>query len=169
MTGEAIRTPPAGGRRESREAVPILAPDEAGDPIMGRLDEEIQWYSRTSRRSQRQYKWLKFVEISAAAAIPLVAAFSAPIEVGAALGTLIVVLEGLQQINQYQSNWITFRSTCEALKHEKFLYIASAGPYDGAHPRQLLAERVESRISREHANWVSARKEPARARGADDA
>ncbi len=169
MTGDASSTPPAAGPPDSGEIAPTPATHGAADPIMGRLESEIQWYSRKSGHCQRLYKWLKFTEISAAAAIPLVAAFSAPIEVGAVLGTLIVVLEGLQQINQYQSNWITFRSTCEALKHEKFLYLASAGPYDGAHPRQLLAERIESRISREHARWVSARKEPARTRGGGEA
>jgi hypothetical protein len=169
MAGDAISTPPEGGRQESREAAPVSPAAVASDPIMVRLEDEIQWYSQKSGRCQRLYKWLKFTEISAAAAIPLVAAFGAPIEAGAALGTLIVVLEGVQQINQYQSNWITFRSTCEALKHEKFLYLAGAGPYDGAHPRQLLAERIESRISREHSKWVSTRKEPGKTRGADNA
>jgi hypothetical protein len=40
------------------------------------------------------------------------------------LGVLIAVLEGLQQLNQYHANWIAYRSTNEALKHEKFLFLA---------------------------------------------
>jgi len=76
----------------------------------------------------------------------------------AGLGVLVVVLEGLQSLNQFHHNWITYRSTCEELKHEKFLWLAKAGPYAAsANPDVLLAERVESLISREHAKWVSAR------------
>jgi hypothetical protein len=56
----------------------------------------------------------------------------------------------------YQANWINYHSTCEALKHEKFLFLANAGPYTAAaDPRVLLAERVESLISQEHAKWAA--------------
>ena len=139
----------------------------ADNPTLARLEDQIRWYDERSARSQRVYKWLKFVEIVAAAAIPLLAGFGTPVEVLAVLGALIVVLEGLQHVNQYQSNWITYRSTCEALKHEKFLYLAGAGPYEVERPHSLLAERIESLISQEHAKWVSARKEPAKAREQD--
>src|SRR5262249_5612342 len=77
--------------------------------------------------------------------------------VTAGLGVFIVVLEGMQQLNQYHANWISYRSTCEALKHEKYLYLAQAGPYAGAaNPRAMLAERIESLVSQEHAKWSSA-------------
>ena len=36
----------------------------------------------------------------------------------ATLGVLAVVLEGVQQLNQWQHNWITYRLTCEALRHD---------------------------------------------------
>jgi hypothetical protein len=59
-------------------------------------------------------------------------------------------------MNQYHPNWITYRSTSEALKHEKYLYLAKAGPYAAAADAHvLLAERIESLVSQEHANWVS--------------
>jgi hypothetical protein len=80
-----------------------------------------------------------------------------------ALGATVVILEGFQQLFQYQQNWITYRSTCEALKHEKFLYLADAGPY--AHSKRknaLLAERVEGLVSQEHARWTSAQEELAK-------
>jgi hypothetical protein len=46
--------------------------------------------------------------------------------VTAGLGVLITVLEGLLHLNQYQQNWINYRSTCEALKHEKYIYLGKA-------------------------------------------
>jgi uncharacterized protein DUF4231 len=75
------------------------------------------------------------------------------------------VCEGLQQLNQYQANWISYRSTSEALKHEKFLFLATAGPYAVAlDPRVLLAERVESLVSQEHAKWASGQEYAGRTR-----
>ncbi len=79
-----------------------------------------------------------------------------------ALGVAIVVLEGLQSLNQNHDNWTRYRSTTEALKHEKYLWLAHAGPYaTAANPDQLLAERVEGLVSEEHAKWVPEQARPA--------
>ncbi len=136
----------------------VPAPDSKTDPIYGRLEEQIAWYDRNSRSSQRIFKRIKIVEILAAAAIPFLAGLNYPHDksVTAGLGVLITILEGMLHLNQYQQNWINYRSTCEALKHEKYLYLAKAGPYATvADPRALLAERVESTVSQEHAQWAS--------------
>jgi hypothetical protein len=80
--------------------------------------------------------------------------------IGGVMGAGIVVLEGLQQLFQHHSNWTTYRSTCEALRHEKYLWMAHAGPY--AHvkrPDALLAERVEGLVSQEQAAWASTQSE----------
>ena len=90
----------------------------------------------------------------------MAAGVSAPVWLVGGAGALIVVLEGLQQLQQYQQNWTTYRSTCERLKHEKFLFLARAGPYaTAADPEPLLAERVEGLVSQEHAAWVSQQEE----------
>jgi Protein of unknown function (DUF4231) len=129
------------------------------DPITERLEEQIAWYDRKSIYNQKVYKLIKVIEILAAALIPFIAALSikhATIVTGS-LGVLITVLEGLLHLNQYQQNWTSYRSTCEALKHEKYVYLAKAAPYAGvpdAYP--LLAERIESLVSQEHAKWASA-------------
>jgi hypothetical protein len=125
-----------------------------------RLEDQIAWYDRKSRQNQRSFKVLKASQLLMAGAIPVFAALRAPISIGGALGGLVVVVEGFQQLNQYQQNWTTYRSTCEALKHEKYLYLANAGPYASARdPKALLAERIEGLISQEHAKWVSATEE----------
>jgi hypothetical protein len=72
----------------------------------------------------------------------------------------VLLIESILHLNQYQQNWITYRSTAEALKHEKFLYLARAAHYaSAAKPQALLAERVEALVSQEHTRWVSAREE----------
>ncbi|HMJ01746.1 MAG TPA: DUF4231 domain-containing protein [Conexibacter sp.] len=141
--------------------------DPAAAAAEHRLEDQIDWYDGKSRHNQRWFKRLKILQIVLAAAIPVAAAASAPSELAAAAGGLIVVLEGLQQLQQYQQNWGAYRSTCERLKHEKFLYLAGAGPYAGAsRPGALLAERVEGLVSQEHAAWVAQRSEPAKGAGA---
>lgn len=143
--------------------------------VFARLNDQIAWYDNKSTRCQRRFKWIKITEMVIASMIPLLAGFStaglgtngnskyyawvyayAPIATGV-LGLLIVIAQSLQNLNQYQHNWITFRSTCEELKHEKYLYEANAAHYQNAtDPCRLLAEKVESLVSREHARWQSA-------------
>jgi hypothetical protein len=61
---------------------------------------------------------------------------------------LSLVPEGILHLNQYQQLWSLYRSTHEALKHEKYVYLGKAGPYSGAaDPHVLLAERIESCVS----------------------
>lgn len=124
---------------------------------MERLEDQISWYGRKSTGNQRWYKALKIVTMTAGVLVPIVTTASwGPPYLAAALGVVIVLSEGLQQINQFQANWISYRWTCEALKHEKFLYLGEAGPYTlSDNPRALLAERVEGLVSQEHAKWVS--------------
>ena len=129
------------------------------DPIMGRLEDQIAWYDYRSLRNQRAYKRIKIVEILAAAIIPFIAALSIPHAalVTGSLGVLITVLEGLIHLNQYQQNWTAYRSTCEALRHEKYIYLGKAAPYASvADAYALLAERIESLVSQENSKWASA-------------
>ena len=124
---------------------------------VARLDDQIAWYDGRSGYCQKMYKGLKLAELVAAGAIPLLAGFASVSGwVTGALGATVVILEGVQHLNQYHGNWMSYRSTAEALKHEKYLHAASAGPYAASEsPDALLAERVEGLISQEHAKWVT--------------
>jgi hypothetical protein len=134
-----------------------------------RLDDQIDWYDKKSVSNQSHYKTLKIFQLITAAIIPLVPVFLSisPYSISSAygaiitsvLGALILVIESIQGLYQFHSNWISYRSTCEELKHEKFLWLAGAGHYANKNvqnPTNLLAERIESIVSKEHAKWVSA-------------
>ena len=128
------------------------------DPIIARLEDQIAWYDKKSMANQRMFKWIKMVEIVAAATIPFLGTLklSQAVWVTSGLGVLITVLEGMLHLNQYQQNWTAYRSTCESLKHEKYTYLGKASPYASApDPHALLAERIESLVSQEHAKWAS--------------
>lgn len=128
-----------------------------------RLEDAIGWYNRESQGAQKRYKILKVAQVVVAGLIPLGSAFPIPEAqfkwLTAVLGLLVLIIEAVQQLNQDQQNWIAYRSTCEALKHEKYLHLAGAGPYENGESAEkrvvLLADRVEALISQEHAKWVS--------------
>lgn len=129
------------------------------NPTLKRLEEQIDWYDKKSAFNQRWFKRIKIVELIAGALIPLLAGLSTlvpyPALITGSLGALIVVLESVMGLYQFQSNWILYRSSCEGLRHEKYLWLAKAGHYaDAKDPNRLLAERIESLISTEHAKWT---------------
>jgi Protein of unknown function (DUF4231) len=148
---------------QTGNAVGTTAPTSA---VWARLEDQIAWYDSKSSHNQRWFKGLKVLQIVTAAAIPVAAGADAATWLLGGAGALIVVLEGLQQLQQYQQNWTTYRATCERLKHEKFLFISQAGPYAATpEPEAMLAERVEGLVSQEQAAWVSHREETTDQRG----
>jgi len=135
-------------------------PDLSSSPAWARLQDQLAWYDKKSQVNQSRFKLLKICQMVTAAAIPVAAGVSAPAWLVGGAGAFIVVLEGLQQLEQYQQNWTSYRSTCEQLKHEQFLFLSQAGPYaDVPDPEAVLAERVESLVSQEHAAWVANRED----------
>lgn len=122
-----------------------------------RLEDQLGWYDRKSVNAQHAYKRLKVLQLLISATVPVIAGLRAPPAVTAATAAVVVVLEGVQQLYQWQTNWVLYRSTAEALKHEQYLYLANAGPYVGSDRDRVLAERVEGLVSQEHAKWTESR------------
>jgi hypothetical protein len=128
-------------------------------PAWARLLDQLEWYDRKSSAAQRAFTRLKVVELVVAAAVPVVAAARGPALLTAALAAVVVVLEGVQHLYQWQTNWVLYRSTAEALKHEEYLFLSCAGPYSTADRLRVLAERVEGLVSQEHAKWTQGREQ----------
>lgn len=61
-------------------------------------------------------------------------------------------------MNQYATLWVTYRTTAERLKQEKYLFLSGAGPYrplSEAERLIQLAERVEDVMANEHTSWFN--------------
>ncbi len=137
----------------------------AAEAVGARLEDQLGWYEGKSAHNRRWFLRLKVAQIVIAAAIPASVAAGVSAAVAGVMGATIVVFEGLQQLFQFQQNWVTYRGTAEALKHEKFLCAAGAGPYAGAaRPDAVLAERIEGLVSQENSAWTSSQKEAGTAR-----
>lgn len=137
--------------------------DEQG---YARLEHQIAWYDRRSASNKRWHYALKIIVIVTGALIPFFSGFlwsDEGSEVGrwgaGVLGVVVVVVEGLQHLFQFQRDWLRYRATAESLKHEKYLFLGNAGDYaTAADPMKLLVERTEMHISREHGSWVATHK-----------
>jgi hypothetical protein len=136
-----------------------ISTSSTDDPAWSRLEDQLGWYDKKSMACQKAYKQTKAAQLILGSAVPVLALVQLHAVITATVAASVVVLEGLQQLNQWQSNWVLYRSTAEALKHERFLYLANAGPYHGRDRSRVLAEKVEGLVSQEHAKWTDARRD----------
>jgi len=147
------------GARET--LAPSIIKDSESDPVLARLRSQLAWYSQSAQKSKRWFTVFKVTSIIAAAAIPVLAGFGVDwlgsyltLALGL-LGAVIVIIEGLLRLFQWEQHWLNYRTTKLALDREHALYLAAAGPYaESKDARRLLAETVEDLLSRENQSWV---------------
>ncbi|MDQ4021335.1 MAG: DUF4231 domain-containing protein [Actinomycetota bacterium] len=131
--------------------------DGGAGPTWDRLEDQLGWYDRKSIAAQQAYKRVKLSQLIIGAAVPVFAGLQVSAAITATLAAYVVVAEGAQQLYQWQTNWVLYRATAESLKHEKYLYLAAAGPYNTDDRHRVLAERLEGLVSQEHAKWTESR------------
>jgi hypothetical protein len=133
-----------------------LTPDSY---LIDRVEDQINWYSNSSKRNQQWYKMLRVIELIFASIIPfLVNQINdqtplLKIAVGV-MGMSIAIISGIISLFKYQENWIEYRTTAESLKHEKYLFLTETSPYNTEYRYHLFVERVESLISKENSTWA---------------
>lgn len=127
------------------------------DYIKQRLNVQINWYDKKSISNQKWFKFFQIITIIAAAAIPFLSGFLTvdslilKVIVGF-LGVTIAINTSILGLNKFQENWIEYRTICESLKHEKYLFLTNSEPYDKS-SFNLFVQRVESLISKENSVW----------------
>ena len=135
---------------------------EPNEYIQERLQDQIDWYDQKSSANQQTFKRLRKAEIIAAALIPFTSGLTASIN-GAIiagsiatglLGVAITIFASILALGQHQENWIEYRTTCESLKKEKYMFQTGVEPYDGDDSFNLLVQRVETLVSKENTNWA---------------
>ena len=132
--------------QSSSENQPIEAVTARSDPTWDRLEDQIMWYDRKSAISGRNYRLARVVALLAAACVPFTITTHLDWVAGT-LGVLIVSLEGIRELYNWEKNNTEYRRMAELLKHERYLYLAQSGPYSRDNPRGLLAERIETLLS----------------------
>ncbi len=97
------------------------------------------------------------MEIIAAACIPFFVGFqqfSPAFSIFAGfLGVLIVILNGMQQLNKYHENWLSYRGCIENLKREQFYFESRIKPYAGEGAFKIFVENFEELLRSENKKW----------------
>jgi Protein of unknown function (DUF4231) len=121
--------------------------------------DQSEWYAKEARSNKNAFLGTRAFQICVASLIPIVSlagVWDAQRYVSAALGASIAIVEGLQQLGQYQQNWHRYRTAREALKREQFLYEMSAGPYSTTNDKlRLFVERADSVVGGEASKWLT--------------
>ena len=134
--------------------------------INERLDDQISWYGKKSAYNKLRFRICQLIIIVASALIPIInlgipLTEVDPIQVlriTAILGGVITIVTALSQMDAYFETWVLYRTTGEALKRERFLYINNAADYSGLageEKNKLLVERVEALLSSENSKFLS--------------
>jgi hypothetical protein len=133
--------------------------EDRQDLLWQELEAMFRWYDKAATRVRLTYQILKITALIAGATVTLLAAISAPPWVTAAVGGLIVVVEGAQQVFQFHSNWISYRGSAELLRQQALLYAAQVKPYDDASTRRgRLAEVLVDVTTKEASTWSESMK-----------
>ncbi len=130
--------------------------------IESRLDGQISWYDDKSRKNKLYHILSKTSSLICAAVIPFLTAFLngdrlwliLPISICA---VLIAISTGISTVFKFQEKWNEYRTTCETLKHEKYLFLTQTSPYGNNESSDFnfFVKKIETLISKENSNWLT--------------
>lgn len=125
--------------------------------ISGRVDEQIAWYDHKSMVNQLFYKRIQLLQIICSSLVVLLVGFITEAEaikwlIGV-LSMFVAISTALNGLYKFQENWIAYRTTTETLKHNKYLYLTRATPYDTDDAFEVFVKSTEECISQENSNW----------------
>jgi len=123
-----------------------------------RYNDQVGWYDSRSTLLKRLNYIFQIPTIAIAAVIPIFAVLEEK-WVTIILSAILAILIGILNFGRFEEKWHNYRSACEALKKEYYYYKSKINEYgDVDDPEQLLIQRVESIISREHTMWLTIEK-----------
>ena len=132
--------------------------------LENRYQKQMEYYSKSSGKNQKRYKYFQWILIVLSAITPVLAAvdwkeFNIQVIVVIVSAIVAILTTGLKTF-QYQELWASYRATQEQLKPEIHYYNFSVGPYGapGVDKEALFVSRVETILDKEHQGWPPAKK-----------
>jgi len=131
--------------------------------LLQRWQTQRDYYSKQSARNKRWHQGLQLFIAVGAIAVPIILNIpEIPKQIPTILSGLVAGAAALENVYRFGDNWRNFRQTLEALKRERALFDASAGPYrDSENAFTLFVERVESLTSEETMRYFPKERERA--------
>jgi hypothetical protein len=147
------------------------------DYMQERVDGQIAYFNRKSSNSQSQYKKINRIEFYLASSIPVLVSLStmeiakkavfghiqdAEVNldlifqiIAAIAGIVMAILNKLMDLENYLDLWKTNRANCEAIEHERYMFLTRTGDYDAPEPTAFakFVDKIESIINNDVQKW----------------
>ena len=120
--------PEAPRQRLGNELPPPPSAADQQDVLWQKYQAQFCSYDRAATRSRYGYTTLNVISLAVAAAVPVLAATRGPAGLTASLAAVVAVIEGLAQLFQLQTKWISYRASADALRQHAFFYAAQVDP-----------------------------------------
>ena len=133
--------------------------------MQDRVDDQIDWYDKKSSFNQKWFKRLQVISIISASTIPFLTGYSSGeddsirIFIGV-LGLVVAAITAILSLYKFQEHWLEYRTICESLRHEKYLFLTKTSPYNSNETFPVLVQRIESLISKENTDWLQYMSKP---------
>jgi len=112
------------------------SPDSQGrqiTPVEKELNDRIETFELAAEKFKLRFRVFQIIVIFASGIIPIInlsdIGYATKI-ISSILGTLIVIVTGLTQMDKNHEMWILKASVEHALKREKLLFVNNVEPYD---------------------------------------
>ena len=125
----------------------------------GRYKEELNYYDRKANHNRRCYHVTSVYVLAVSITITPILTVEALKDIGAVVAALlaptVALVAGIAAHFRFHENWLSFRKTWDALRHEAPWREAKIGDYkDAVDVNALFVERVEALISSEGQEWL---------------
>ena len=127
--------------------------------IEQRLDNQISWYDKKSKSFKISTIISKLLIILLSASIPFMVEMmhhneEVLKEMIFVFALLIGIVTGISSFMKFQEKWYSYRTTCETLRHQKYMFLTESGHYkDNPSKFNDLVLKVERTISKENSEW----------------
>ena len=134
--------------------------------LKDRYQDQVDWYDRKAGQNQKIYRRFQWALIGLSAVTPALVGLKTELLIAGTSHSLaiytsvaVAVLSAALKTFKFQENWINYRTTCETLLKERYLFEAGLQGYGRSPDREaLFVNRVEALISRENTLWLSAQR-----------
>lgn len=134
------------------------------DYIEQRLKPQMEYYQKSCRKHQKQYRFFTITNIVATAIIPIVSLSANDVGrlaqyLSAVLGAIASITSGIVIFEKLRDKRIHERYTYEKLKSELAKFSAKAGPYKSLNAEDseiFFVDICESYMDTEHDKWRKA-------------
>ena len=153
---------------------------DAGTYLEKRVEDQLSYYKKAANRAKRTYMWMQSSIIVLGLLVPVIVnipsswgsgegAVNLTVEIRIAVTVFsltLAILTGILNFRKYGDLWLSYRLTEESIKHEKFMFLTRAGPYESEPAFPPFVEKFESIVSAEHGKFrtlIEQARRPARA------